>query len=66
LKIMHSGTDIVLSWPTNTTGFGLQQNSALGSSNWSIVTSPVSIVDDRNQVVVKPDNRANFYRLKSP
>ena len=66
LTITRSGSNAVISWPTNATGFGLQQSSALGSPNWVGVTNPVSIVNARNQVSVRATNRANFYRLKSP
>ena len=66
LRITHSGSNVVISWATNATGFGLQQNSAPGSPNWVGVTAPVSIVNARNQVSVTPTNHANFYRLKSP
>jgi hypothetical protein len=66
LRITHSGSNVVLSWPTNATGFGLQQSAALGSPNWVGATDPVSIVNARNQVSVTATNRANFYRLKSP
>jgi photosystem II stability/assembly factor-like uncharacterized protein len=66
LRITHSGSSVILSWPTNATGFGLQQSSALGSPNWVGVSNPVSIVNARNQVSVTATNRANFYRLKSP
>jgi photosystem II stability/assembly factor-like uncharacterized protein len=66
LTITRSGSNVVISWPTNATGFGLQQSSALGSPNWVGATNPVSIVNARNQVSVTVTNRANFYRLKSP
>jgi hypothetical protein len=66
LTITRSGSNVIISWPTNTTGFGLQQSSALGSPNWVGVSDPVSIVNARNQVSVTPTNHANFYRLKSP
>ncbi len=66
LTITRSGSNAIISWPTNATGFGLQQSSALGSPNWGGVTNPVSIVNARNQVSVTATNRANFYRLKSP
>ena len=66
LTITRSGSNVVISWPTNATGFGLQQSSALGSPNWVGLSAPVSIVNARNQVSVTPTNRANFYRLKSP
>ena len=66
LTITRSASTVIISWPTNATGFGLQQSSALGSPNWVGVTNPVSIVNARNQVSVPVTNRTNFYRLKSP
>ena len=66
LTIKRSGSKVYISWPTNATGFGLQQSSALGSHNWVGVTNTVSIVNALNQVSVTATNRASFYRLQSP
>jgi hypothetical protein len=66
LTIKRFGSEVFISWPTNATGFGLQQSSAPGSQNWVGVTNPVSVVNALNQVSVSPTNWANFYRLQSP
>jgi hypothetical protein len=57
---------LLLSWPSASTGYLLQQNSALGTSNWLNVGNPVNTVNGNNQVLVTPTGRENAYRLKSP
>ncbi|MCL5096726.1 MAG: hypothetical protein M1608_04205 [Candidatus Omnitrophica bacterium] len=57
---------IVVSWPAASTGFVLQRNEALGSTNWVQLTNAASVVEGRNQVLEPsmPGNR--FYRLFHP
>src|SRR2546427_1362679 len=54
----------VVSWPFLSTGFALEQNPTLGTTNWTSVTNTVSN-DGSFKWVVVPANTANkFYRLK--
>jgi len=57
---------LLLAWPTNFTGFALQQNSALGTTNWSAVTNPVSVVGTSNQAAIPIQSGRQFFRLVHP
>jgi uncharacterized repeat protein (TIGR03803 family) len=64
LTIIHSGTNVVLTWPTNSTAFTLQATTNLASTNlWSNV-SPASVVVNGQNTVTNPISSAGkFYRL---
>jgi len=64
-QLTHTNT-LLLSWPSAWTGFTLQQNSALGTSNWLNVGNPVKTLNAENQVLVTPAGLKNAYRLNSP
>ncbi len=57
---------LVITWPTNFTGFVLQQNSDLGTTNWLIATNPASVVGTNKQVTITPLNGNGFFRLVRP
>jgi len=63
LNIARSGAQVVLSWPSPSSGFGLQQNSDLTTTNWTTVTSMP--MDDGTTKSVKLDAAGSrlFYRL---
>jgi len=65
LSITHSGGGMVVSWPAAFTGFVLQENSDLSTTNWVDVTDPVNKVGEQNQVLISSPADNNFYRLKS-
>jgi hypothetical protein len=65
LTITYFTNQVVLSWPSSFTGFSLQHNVDLSSTNWMTISNPVFVVGDQNQVVVSSTNRNTFYRLKS-
>ncbi len=53
-------------WPSPSTGFNLQVNTNLVTTNW---TSPSEAVKDNgaiNYIIVSPPTGNRFYRLKSP
>jgi hypothetical protein len=66
LTITRAGANVILSWPYPSTGFVLQENSALASTNWSNVGQIPA--DDGNKksvtLPVSPDNK--FFRLSKP
>ncbi len=67
LTLRHTtSSTMAVSWPSPSTGFVLQQNTAgLGSTNWSNVTN--SIVDDgTNKVMTQPMGTSRFFRLVLP
>jgi hypothetical protein len=59
------GGSLVLTWPTGTPGFLLQQNSTLSQSGWVNATNVPTVVNDENQVVVTPTGKTEFYRLST-
>jgi len=66
LRIFLTSTNTaVVAWPTSATGFTLQQNSNLGSSNWTTAGAPM-VVGSENQVIIAPPAGRQFYRLTHP
>ena len=67
LSIRQSaGNAIVVAWPYPSTGFGLQQNANLGTTNWvNAINVPVHVGDEW-QVTVSPPASNRFYRLVEP
>ncbi len=63
LDIHKDGTDVVLSWSAAFTGFQLQENTDMLSSNWNDVPVQAAIVETRNQVVVPAESGNHFFRL---
>ena len=54
-------------WPTNFTGFLLQQNSNLGTTNWVTATNAVTIAGTNNQISISPlTDPRTFFRLLHP
>jgi hypothetical protein len=59
----------VLSWPALATGFSLQQDSALGNTNWTKVntnTYPVTYSNGTNYVTVPASSGNQYFRLSNP
>lgn len=54
---------VVVSWPAAFTGYFLEQNTNSATTNWDLVTNPVSVV---NQVIVPTPSGNRFYRLRAP
>jgi len=54
---------VLLSWPYPSTGFVLEENPILGTTNWTGVTNSVTN-DGSFNCVVSPNSSSNFYRLK--
>ena len=55
-----------VSWPSPSTGFTLQQNSDLNSTNW--VNAPQAVSDNGTNkfITVDPSAGRRFYRLVKP
>ena len=63
LTILAAGVNVILSWPTNYTGFTLQSTTNLVSAVWSSnLYSPVTVNDHYNVTNSISDTR-HFYRL---
>jgi uncharacterized repeat protein (TIGR03803 family) len=69
LKILHSGTNVILSWPTNVAGFSyssfrLQSTTNLTvSSTWINVSSTPVVVNGLNTVTNPISGSRQFFRL---
>ena len=64
LRVVLSSTNtVVVAWPAPSTGFSLQQNPTVGTTNWSGVTNSISVVGSENQVIVAPPVGNRFFRL---
>lgn len=56
---------VVITWPVSATGFVLEQTAALGTANWTPVTTPPVVVGDENRVTLSSSTGIAFYRLRS-
>jgi hypothetical protein len=65
IRLTSTNTALVF-WPSPSTGFGLQQNSSLGTTNWVTVSETVTDNGTNKFIVVNPPDGNRFYRLKSP
>jgi len=67
LKIFLTATNTaVVSWPSPSSGWNLQQSLDLGATNW--VTPPETINDNGTNrfIIVNPPVGNRFYRLRNP
>jgi hypothetical protein len=66
LSIAPSGSECVISWPTNSlAGFQLQSSTNLvAGGNWFSVTNQPAVVGELYQVTVSHAGSAQFYRLQ--
>jgi hypothetical protein len=65
LTIALSGTNAILTWPTNTiVTYVLQANSDLVTGNWVNATNTVSVNNGMFQSIVPVNDDQTFYRLK--
>jgi hypothetical protein len=63
ITLTHTNTAVV-SWPSPSTGFGLQQNSSAGTTNWTDVGLSPNDNGTTKSVVVPASPGSKFYRLK--
>jgi hypothetical protein len=63
LQIHTAGGNVLLSWPTNATGFSLQRAPALPVGAWAAVTNAPVQAGGVNQVTLPIAASAAFYRL---
>lgn len=64
LEIIRSGTNIVLFWPTNATGFVPQSKTNLNATNaWNNVTNIPAVVGATNYITNSITGSTLFYRL---
>ena len=68
LSIFHTTTNtVVVSWPSPSTGWNLQQNTnGISSLNWSNVTATIQDDGTSKTLIVNPPTGNRFYRLFKP
>lgn len=67
LTIRHTQTNtVIVAWPSPSTGFGLQQNGDLGTSNWTTPSEPVTDNGTNKLIIANPPTGNRFYRLIKP
>jgi hypothetical protein len=65
LTIAREAESLLLSWPTNTTGFVLQMSDgSLAAANWSDIPEIPRIDRDRFVLTKAPADWSRFYRLE--
>jgi hypothetical protein len=64
LTITLSGTNCLLFWPTNATGYSLQSSTNLLAGSWSDVTNSAVIVGTDYSVTLTATEEMSFFRLK--
>ena len=66
LRIFLTSTNTaVIAWPAPSTGFHLQRNTDLTTTNWSATGAPLT-VGSEYQVVIQPPAGRQFFRLAQP
>jgi len=66
LAIALSGNSVIVSWPSSATGFKLQQNSNLATTNWTTSGYSISTNGTIDSITISPPIGALFFRLASP
>lgn len=67
LKISLTTTDAAMvSWPYPSTGWNLQQNNDLGTTNWVTASEMISDDGTNNFIIVNPPTGNRYYRLFKP
>jgi hypothetical protein len=66
LTVTHSGSSVVISWPTPTSNFTLQQNNAVNNAGgWGAVGQTTNSAGGTNSVTIPASGGQLFFRLKS-
>jgi hypothetical protein len=63
MRAFINGNNLVIAWPTSSTGFNLETATAVNQNPWNAVGGSPTVVGSENQVTV-PINGAAYYRLK--
>jgi len=66
LTITHSGNSVIVSWPAPSTGWVLQQNGNVVSTNWIASGYTISTSGGTNSVTITPPSGKLFFRLMYP
>jgi hypothetical protein len=58
-----SGANVVISWPTNASGFTLKSKTSLSDAAWTTVGTAPVVSGENNQVTLPVSGSAQFFRL---
>jgi hypothetical protein len=64
MSISVSGQEIVISWPSPSTGFTLQQNTSLNPAAWEAVQQTINDNGITKSITLSARTGSMFYRLK--
>ena len=63
LTVISSGTFVILTWPTNATGFTLRSTTNIVSIVWTTNSSAPVVVNGQNEVTNLISDTQQFFRL---
>jgi uncharacterized repeat protein (TIGR03803 family) len=66
LSIFKSGNSVIVSWPSPSDGFVLQQNSNPAAINWSAFGGTINDNGSVKSVIISPPSGNLFFRLMHP
>lgn len=67
LKAVRSGQGVLISWPSTSPGFVLEEAISLPLPNgWGVINQAVIVVGGENTVTIPAVSGNRFYRLKKP
>jgi len=66
LTITSSCGNVNISWPAPSTGFVLQENPVVSSTNWNAVSQVTNVVNGTNVVTIPATGGNLFFRLVNP
>jgi len=66
LTVTHSGNSVTISWPSSSSGFVLQQNSNLSTTNWTTSGYTISNDGTYNSITITSPTGNLFFRLSHP
>ena len=64
IQSVLSGANVVISWPTSATGYQLQSNTNLNTTNWVTVAPPFTTNGNAISASVPHSGTQKFFRLK--
>jgi len=70
LSVVRNGNNVVVSWPDPSTGFSLEETTALAdpptATVWTATSATPAMVDGTLQVTIPAPVGKKYYRLKKP
>jgi len=64
LSVSVSGPEVIISWPSPSTGFALQESTSLNPATWEAVPQPINDNGTTKSITLTAPAGNMFYRLK--